>query len=71
MKKAIWKIAMIVGICPFLAAVFTGLYHMFIESWKFTDWVILYSVVYWPTYVLGLILIVIGIFGMLQGKETR
>lgn len=70
MKKRKWKILLFVGTTPFLAAVLTGFYAaitgfsgLAIKSpaaygWAaFTDWVLLYSFVFWPTYVIGLILI--------------
>ena len=42
---------------PFLL----GLYHMAIELWTMADWLVLYSYIYWPTYVLGIVLIAAGI----------
>ena len=38
-----------------------GVYHTWIESWTLGDWIILYSFIYWPTYVLRILLIVAGI----------
>ena len=61
MKKHLWKILIAIGIIPLVLPFVLGVYHTMIESWKILDWVILYSYLYWPTYVLGLILIAIGI----------
>lgn len=61
MKKHLWKILIIVGVIPMVLPFILGVYHTMIESWKVLDWVILYSYLYWPTYVLGISLIVAGI----------
>lgn len=63
MKKGlIWKILLLVGICPFVVPFGAFLWQMVIsESWTLADWLIMYSFVYWPTYVAGLILIVVSI----------
>ena len=29
-------------------------------SWTLTDWLVLYSVIYWPTYLLGLVLLILA-----------
>ena len=59
--KIIWRILLCVGISPFLVPVFLGIYRMSIESWTFLDWLVLYSFLYWPTYLLGLALIVLSV----------
>ena len=61
MKKHLWKILIIVGVIPLVLPFILGVYHTMIESWKLGDWLILYSYIYWPTYVLGILLIVVGI----------
>lgn len=62
MKKGlIWKILLAVGILPFLCPFVTFAYEMLIaSSWTLGDWLIMYSFVYWPTYLVGLILIAIS-----------
>ncbi|MBQ8640746.1 MAG: hypothetical protein IJ480_00885 [Clostridia bacterium] len=57
----VWKIMLALGICPFAAPFVTFLYQMLIQS-SFTllDWLLLYSFVFWWTYVVGLGLIVIA-----------
>lgn len=81
MKRIKWKILLFVGTLPFLAAVLSGVYAaltgfsgLAITSpptygWAaFTEWIILYSFVYWPTYVVGLILMVWAIARLVTSK---
>lgn len=74
-KKILWKSLLIIGIIPFIAVLFYGLLSSIngfsgicIVSCKkyygllaFRDSVILYSFVFWPSYILGLVLILISI----------
>lgn len=62
MKKGlIWKIMLAVGILPFLLPFITFGYEMLIGSgWTLLDWLIMYSFIYWPTYLIGLILIAVS-----------
>ena len=59
-RSLLWKILLVLGVCPLAAPFLTGLYHMTIESWALFDWLILWSYVYWPTYLLGLGLILLS-----------
>ena len=61
-NKEFWWVLLIVGIVPF-AAPFIGFVYEMINSssWSLADWLVLYSFVYWPTYVVGLILIIISV----------
>lgn len=59
-KNIVWKILLFIGICPIIAPFISGIYKISIESWSFADWLILYSFVYWPSYVVGLILIILS-----------
>ena len=61
MKTHLWKILIGIGMLPLVLPFILGVYHTMIESWKLGDWLILYSYIYWPTYVLGILLIVVGI----------
>lgn len=63
MKKAIiWKILLAVGIVPFAFPFITFAYELLIgSSWTLGEWLVLYSFVYWPTYLVGLILSAISI----------
>lgn len=62
MKKGlIWKILLVIGILPFAFPFISFAYEMLISSsWTLGDWLIMYSFVYWPTYIVGLILIAIS-----------
>lgn len=62
MIKKIWCFLLIVGIIPFVIPFLTFAYEMInSSSWMLTDWILLYSFVYWPTYIIGFILIIISI----------
>mgnify|MGYP003328785218 CR=1 FL=1 len=61
-NKMLWWILLIIGIIP-LAAPFIGFVYEMINSssWTLFDWLVLYSFVYWPTYVIGVVLIIISV----------
>ena len=65
-KKIIWKLLLVIGIIPFIVPFVLGLYRMSIESWNYGDWLILYSFVYWPTYLVGLVLVAVSIFKLIK-----
>lgn len=52
-----YKVILGIGICPFILPFVLGFYRMSIESRTMLDWLIMYSLIYWPTYVIGLMLI--------------
>ena len=68
-KAIIWKVLLLIGIFPFVLPFVLGVYRMSIESWTMIDWLVLYSFIYWPTYVVGIVLIAISIKKLLQQKE--
>ena len=68
MKRNIWKLLIAVGVIPLGLPVILGCYHMWLESWTLGDWLIMYSYIYWPTYVLGLVLIAVGIIKLKKGN---
>ena len=62
-KKIIWRVLLIVGIIPFVIPFINFLYEMTVSSsWTLGDWLLLYSFVYWPTYIVGLILLALSIY---------
>lgn len=67
----IWKLLFLLGFVPFILPVILGIYRMSIEHWELVDWVILYSYVYWPTYVVGIILLGISLAGSIRGKTKK
>ena len=68
-KSIIGKILLIIGICPFILPFVLGIYRMSIESWTMVDWLVMYSFIYWPTYVIGIVLIVVSVKKLLKQKE--
>ena len=70
MKKLLWKLLFLAGLVPFILPIVIGLYTMTIESWVLFDWLVLYSFVYWPTYLLGLIVIVISLVGIFKKEKN-
>ena len=65
-NKLIWKVLLIIGIIPFVIPFVLGFYRMSIESWTLPDWLIMYSFIYWPTYIIGLVLIVISVYKIIK-----
>ena len=68
-KKTKWKVVLAIGISSFILPFIIGFYRMSIESWTMLDWLIMYSFIYWPTYIIGFVLIVIAINGFLSEKN--
>ena len=67
-KNLIWNILLIIGIVPFLLPFVLGLYRMSIESWTMFDWLVLYSFIYWPTYLIGAVAIAVSVVGRIIKK---
>ena len=65
-NKTGWKILLLLGIFPFVVPFITGIYMSVTESWDITDWLVMYSFIYWPTYILGLILIVLSVYKLVK-----
>lgn len=63
-----YKIILAMGICPFILPFILGVYRMSIESWTMLDWLVIYSFIYWPTYIIGLALILFAV-SKLVGKK--
>jgi len=58
-KKQIWKILMMISLLPFLVPIFLA--HTRMSSWTYLDWFLIWSYLYWPTYLLGFGLFVVSI----------
>ena len=58
--RGFWRALLALGIVPFVLPILIGLYRMQIESWTLPDWLVMYSFLYWPSYLAGLILILIS-----------
>lgn len=65
-KDTTTKYLILTGMLPFIIAILSGLYKTTIESWNMIDWLILYSYIFWPTYLIGFFLIIIGIVKMIR-----
>ena len=68
--RHLWKLLFLIGLLPFIYPIVLGLYTMTIESWVLFDWLVLYSFVYWPTYLLGIIVIVISLIGIFKKEKN-
>lgn len=82
-KKIIWKILLGLGcisfvvvlICGLVAAIggFSGVCWWMCENYDygfsaFVDSIILYSYIFWPTYIIGFFLIILSIFKLKKNK---
>ena len=59
-NNLIWKIILIIGLFPFVIPFLLAYTRM--SGWTLIDWLVMWSFVYWPTYVLGLVLIGFSIY---------
>ena len=61
-KNFIWRILLVAGLCPFAFPFIMFVYQIMVsDAWTLIDWLIMYSVIYWPTYIGGTILTAISI----------
>lgn len=71
-KSSIWKILLLIGVCPFAVPVLWGIYTMSVEvSWTWVDWIVMYSFLYWPTYIVGLVLIILSVCKLIKYKSQK
>lgn len=69
MKKSIlWNILLIIGIVPLVLPFAFGIYKISIESWTMFDWLVMYSYIFWPTYLASAIAIAISVVGRIVKK---
>lgn len=73
MKKIFWKILLIIGFIPFLVVLIYGIYSAifgfsglclcpdYYGFAAFFDSVLLFSVVFYPAYIVGVVLIILSI----------
>ena len=66
MKRSfIWKLLLFIGLCPFIAPFFYYALQCIVHntySWTILDMVIFWSFLYWPAYLIGLVLLGISIY---------
>ncbi|MBQ3010951.1 MAG: hypothetical protein IJD81_07135 [Oscillospiraceae bacterium] len=65
-KQMFWLTVLLLGIVPFVSPFVTGLYNIWLGSWTMFDWFVMYSFIYWPTYLIGMFAIPIAIFQLLR-----
>lgn len=70
-KNIIWRITLLIGVCPFIAPFLLGIYRMSIEAWTWSDWLFLYSFAYWPTYIVGLALVILSVKKLINRKNLN
>lgn len=64
MNKELKIILLGLGICPFVIPVILGLYNMATGSLPLLDTLVMYSFLYWPTYLIGLGMIILAVIKM-------
>lgn len=67
-RKLLWKILLLLGLCPFIIPVVMSPTRM--SSWSFLDWLVLWSYVYWPTYLVGLALVLFAAYKLTRHKKA-
>lgn len=61
-NKVTWWVLLVIGVIPFSFPFLNFAYEMLISStWKLGEWLLLWSFIYWPTYIAGLILIIVSV----------
>ena len=66
-NKRLWWFLLAVGLIPFAAPFIGFAYEMLnSSSWSLIDWLVLYSFVYWPTYLVGFVLIAISAYKLMK-----
>ena len=61
-RKILWWGLMVVGVVPFAAPFLCFIYEMMVgSSFTLADWLVLYSFIYWPSYLVGLVLIILSV----------
>ena len=64
-KSIIWKLILFIGLSPFVAPF---IYYLVLQivhnqySWTLFELFVLWSFVYWPTYIVGLVLIFLSVY---------
>jgi len=65
-KHLVWIAVLLLGLVPFIFPFLSGLYQMSMESLSMFDWVVMYSFIHWPTYLIGMIIIPIALYQLLR-----
>ena len=71
-KRIIAIVLLILGIVPFILPFAGGIYTMSVETGStMGDWLIMYSFVYWPSYLLGAVLIAVSLFLLIHKTKNK
>jgi len=71
-KRIIAIVLLIVGIVPFILPFAGVIYTMSVETgWTMGDWLIMYSFLYWPSYVLGAVLIAVSVYLLIHTSKNK
>lgn len=74
MKRSfIWKLLLFIGLCPFIAPFFYYALQCIVHntySWTILDIVILWSFLYWPTYLIGLVILGVSIYKLKKADKV-
>lgn len=65
-KQLFWMAVLLLGTLPFLFPFLWGWSHMGALPQPFLTWVMTYSFLYWPTYLIGIFAIPIAMYHLLQ-----
>ena len=69
-KKKLWRMLLFFGMIPFVVPFMGFAYEMLnASSWTLFDYWVLYSFLYWPTYLVGLILVTLSVWKLRGGKS--
>ena len=69
-KNIIYKLLFVLGLCPFLAPFIYYVILLFAHSnntLTILDLLIMWSFVYWPLYLIGIVLLIISIYKLKKG----
>ena len=71
-KRIIAIVLLTVGIVLFVLPFAGGIYTISVQS-DFTmgDWIIMYSFLYWPSYVFGAVLIAVSLFLLIYKSKKQ
>ena len=71
-KKKLWRTLLVLGIIPFAIPFFGFAYEMLnVSSWTLFDYWFLYSFVFWPTYIPGLILVILSAYKLMKLRNSE
>lgn len=68
-KNIIWIILLLIGVIPFAICLgFCFISSITSKTMSFFDYLIFYSFLYWPTYVIGIILTTLAVIKIKKDK---